>query len=430
MIMADKKKNRLGSISLCAAITGFLVIELQPWLALDSVVVFGSLTMKRLFEAFFEASMAGAFADWFAVSALFRDPLGVHLPHTNILAKNKDSIADAIPNFLKGFLSVDAMAAEFRKMDFAAKVSEALGSGGARDELHAFLKLRAASLLASYGGRDEEKAAALRRFTGEALDFAAARVDAPSELAGILAWARSGGYDERAFESLADYARTEIGRNRNKIVALVTPLVKRSAGWKGLFINAGTIDGFVAGIEEELADMRSDRRNETRRFILSSVADYAAKLGQGAPTSERDKLEAAFREAIADQGFRDGFATFAQGILARLGEDMGSDSGAFLPELGRIEDGAAAKLASDEELRAKFNGIAASLAVTVIERGRFVEGASEYVASLLRATDEKYFVSKIEESVWGDLQYIRLNGAVVGGLVGLVIALGKAALGG
>jgi uncharacterized membrane-anchored protein YjiN (DUF445 family) len=429
--MGNEKKNRLGSISLCLAICGFLIVELQPWLALDSVSLFGSLTLKRLFEAFFEASMAGAFADWFAVSALFRDPLGLPLPHTNILAKNKDAIADAIPNFLKGFLSAEAMAAEFRKVDFAGKAAEALSSGGVRDDLHGFLKLRAAELLTAYGGRDEGKSAALRRFTGEILDFASERVDAPGELAGLLAWAREGRYDERALEALVEYARLEIGRNRTKIVALVTPIVKKSAGWKGLFINAGTIDGFVAGIEDELAEMRSDTFNDARRFILSSIADYAAKLkSSAAGSSERDRISTAFREALTDPSFREGFAAFVQGILSRLGEDMGSETGAFLSDLARVEDGAASKLASDEEVRARFNAMAASLAASVIERGRLIEGASGYVAGLLRSTDEKYFVGKIEESVWGDLQYIRLNGAVVGGLVGLLLALGKAALGG
>jgi len=429
--MGETKKNRLGSISLCIAICGFLIVELQPWLSLDSVALFGSLTLKRLFEAFFEASMAGAFADWFAVSALFRDPLGLPLPHTNILAKNKDAIADAIPNFLMGFLSTKAMAEEFRKIDFAGKAAEALSSGGARDDLHKFLKLRAAEMLSAYGGRDKGKSASLRRFTGEILDFASERIDAPGELAGILAWAREGRYDERALEAIAEYARLEIGRNRNKIVALVTPIVKKSAGWKGLFINSGTIDGFVAGIEDELSEIRSDKSNDARRFILSSIADYAAKLkGSASGFSERDHIESAFREALADPSFREGFAAFVQNILSRLGEDMGSETGAFLSDLGRIEDGAAAKLASDEEIRGRFNDMAASLTASLIERGRLIEGAAGYVAGLLRSTDEKYFVGKIEEAVWGDLQYIRLNGAVVGGLVGLLLALGKAAFGG
>jgi uncharacterized membrane-anchored protein YjiN (DUF445 family) len=90
----------------------------------------------------------------------------------------------------------------------------------------------------------------------------------------------------------------------------------------------------------------------------------------------------------------------------------------------------AAKLTSDEGLRASLNAMAGSLIASVIERGRVVEGVTEYLAGLLRSTDERHFVKRIEESVWNDLQYIRVNGSVVGGFVGLAIALAKAALGG
>jgi uncharacterized membrane-anchored protein YjiN (DUF445 family) len=428
--MGDGRKNRLGSVSLAFAICGFLVVELQPWLPLASIGLFGSLTLKGLLEAFFEASMAGAFADWFAVSALFRDPLGVPLPHTNILAKNKDSIADAIPNFLKGFLSVEAMGAEFRKVDFAAKASEALAAGGFREEFHGFLRRGAADFFSSYDGRDEGKSASLRRFVDELLAFASERVDAPGELASILGWARKEGFDERLLEGIVEYARLEIGRNRTKIVGILTPIVKRNAGWKGLFINEGTIDGFVLGIQDELGEMRSDKTNEARRFLLKAIGDYALKLerDEGAG-SERERLAAGFRDALADEGFRSGAAAFVAQLLARLGEDLALEEGRFIPTLERLEDSAAAKLASEAGLHQRFNDIAASLAQVVVERGGLIEGAAGYVAALLRSTDEKYFVTKIEESIWGDLQYIRLNGAVVGGLVGLFLALGKAAFG-
>src|SRR5512133_1847089 len=110
--MADKVRNRRGSISLAVAILGYLTIEFKPWIPLSAVALFGGLTLKGLFEAFFEASMVGGFADWFAVTALFKDPLGIPLAHTNILAKNKDAIADAVPRFLKGFVSAEAVSAE------------------------------------------------------------------------------------------------------------------------------------------------------------------------------------------------------------------------------------------------------------------------------------------------------------------------------
>jgi uncharacterized membrane-anchored protein YjiN (DUF445 family) len=434
--MGEIRRNRLGGLSLISAIAGFLVVELQPWLPLASIGLFGSLSLKGLLEAFFEASMAGAFADWFAVSALFRDPLGFSLPHTNILAKNKDAIADAIPRFLAGFLRADALAAEFARVDYAAKAAEALSGRGNREAFHEFLRTRASGSLLAYGGgvpgaRDAGKAEAFRSFVGDALDFAAERIDAPSALAALLAWAKKERFDERILEGIAEYARLEIGRNRSRIVAMITPLVKRNAGWQGLFIGTGTVERFLVGIEDELAEMKADKGNEIRRFVLGSVTSYASRLDGSSPggSSDREALSLGFREALADPAFRRGFADFAASLLQRAGEDLAGPEGRFIPALERIEDSLISRIASDEELRGKLNAIVVSLLGIVVEKGRVIEGASEYIAGLIRSTEDAYFVERIEEAVWNDMQYIRVNGAVVGGLVGLVVALVKAAVG-
>jgi uncharacterized membrane-anchored protein YjiN (DUF445 family) len=430
--MGDRKRNRLGSVSLVAAIGGFLVVELQPWLPLASVALFGGLSLKGLLEAFFEASMAGAFADWFAVTALFKDPLGIRLRHTNIIAKNKDSIADAIPRFLTGFVSPEAITGELRKVDFASKAAEALSAGGLSEELHSFLRLRAAELLAAYGGGDEAKTAALRRFTDDILGFVSERVDAAAEASALLDWARREGFDERALGAAAEYARAEIGRNRVMLVSMITPIVKRNAGWQGLFIGSATVERFLAGIQDELVAVSTDEGNDFRRFILSSVSAYAGRLSPGGSggSVERERMSKAFRDALADEGFRDGFARFAAQFLSRLGEDLSLPEGRFIPSLQSVEAALASRLQGDGELRARLNLTVASLIGNVLERGRIVEGVTDYLAGLLRSTDERVFVEKVEAAVWNDLQYIRLNGAVVGGVVGLAIATIKALLGG
>jgi uncharacterized membrane-anchored protein YjiN (DUF445 family) len=430
--MIAKRRNNLGSVSLLVAVGGFLAVELQPWLPLDAIGLFGGLTLKGLLEAFFEASMAGAVADWFAVTALFRDPLGVSLPHTNILAKNKDSIADGIPRFLTGFLRSDAVAAELAKVDYAAKAAEALADPANRGALQAFLSSRAAEAFLAYGpageGPDEAKVAALRKALGEFLDFAARRVDAPRAFASLLEWAHRERFDERAFEALAEYARLEIGRNRARIVSMLTPIVKRNAGWQGLFIGANTVERFVLGIQDELAEMKADKTNDFRRYAIGAIAAYAARLdGSSDGADDRERLAAAFREALADGAFRRGAADFAASTLARLGEELRGPEGRFIATLDSLETALASRLAADGELRSRLNAIVASLLGTVVERGRVIEGAADYVAGLLKSTDERYFVGKIEESVWDDLQYIRVNGAVVGGFVGLALALLKAA---
>ena len=424
--MGEGKRNRLGGISLVVAIGGFLVVEFQPWLPLASVALFGGLSLKGLLEAFFEASMAGAFADWYAVTALFKDPLGIRLPHTNIIAKNKDALADAIPRFLTGFVNPKAIAGELEKVDFAAKVAEILVADGSREELHSFLRHRTAVFFTAYGGGDEDKSAALRRLVDELVGFVSERLDAPVHVAALLAWARKERLDDRAVEAVADYARLEIGRNRVRLVNILTPIIKRNAGWQGLFIGTGTVDRFLVGIQEELSAIRADKANELRRFILSSISAYADSLAGDGPARER--LAKTVREALSGEAFRHGFSLFIGQILGRLGEDLAEVNGRLIPSLRRVEDALVARLSADTDLRARLNKITAGIIGVVVEKGRIIEGITEYLSKLLRATDDRYFVDRIAESVGNDLQYIRVNGAVVGGLVGLAIATLKALL--
>ena len=127
-----KQRNRIGVISLVGALAGFLFVMFQPWIALDRLMILRSLSLKGLLAAFFNASLVGALADWFAVSALFTSPLGIKLPHTDILARNKDAIAEAVPRFLTSFVSEEKIVVELGKVDFAAKVEALVARGDAR----------------------------------------------------------------------------------------------------------------------------------------------------------------------------------------------------------------------------------------------------------------------------------------------------------
>src|SRR5208283_3262969 len=160
-------RNRIGIISLGAAFAGFLLVTFQPWLALDSVWLFRGLSLRGLLSAFFDASLVGALADWFAVTALFRSPLGIRLPHTDILARNKDAIAEAVPRFLTSFVSEERIAAELGVVDFAGKVVNLIQEGAGRDEINELLRGRLSALIAGSGGADGSRGQGIRVFVRE-----------------------------------------------------------------------------------------------------------------------------------------------------------------------------------------------------------------------------------------------------------------------
>ncbi len=428
-IGAPKSRKKIGGISLALAVSGFIIVQFQPWIDLEALIVFGGLTIKGLLAAFFEASTVGALADWFAVTALFKNPLGIRLPHTDILAKNKNAIADAVPRFLSGFVSREAIGTELGRVDFAAKIAQFLEGAICNGEIGGAVRRRVSDLIKSYGGTEDRRQETLRSFAAGVLGFLAQKIDAPKTVAALLRWARSERYDETILDTIAESLRDGIGRNRVKLIRILTPILKENAGWQGLFMGAGTVERVLTGVQNALTEIKNDKTNEARRFILQAVSEAAARLAGEAPdpAGDRAKLEAAFATALADEGLRKALGRLAGRLLSSLGEDLLSPDSVAADAMERIERALISRIRDDQALHADLNALVASILCRVIEQGRIVEGLTDYLAGLLRSTDERMFVRRVEDAVWNDLQYIRVNGAVVGGLVGLIIALLKAA---
>ena len=418
-------RNRIGTYFLIGALAGFLFVSFQPWIPLGSVILFQGLSLKRLLAAFFDAALVGALADWFAVTALFRSPLGVKLPHTNILAKNKDAIAEAVPRFLSGFVSDERIRVELGNFDYASRLEGLLDSGGVRESLHGYLRTKLSLWLSGCATGPENRIVPIRDTVADLCSFASENLDPGPAFAGLIRWAHDEGFDDRVISGIADVLRSEIGKNRAYLAAAITPIVKRNAGWKGLFIGKGTMEELLRGIEEELASLSSDRNHELRAFLVKSLTRYADTLAGDIadPAGDRETFAQGVRDALRDPSFTRGLADFVADLLRRLGLDLSGDRSRFIEGLSHLEDGLIDRLGQDALFRERVNEGLGSLLASLITRIRLVDSLSDYMAGLLKATDAREFVDRIEDSVWNDLQYIRVNGAVVGGLVGLILSV-------
>jgi uncharacterized membrane-anchored protein YjiN (DUF445 family) len=418
-------RNRIGALSLLGALAGFLIVTFQPWVPLDHVILYRALTLKALLSAFFDASLVGALADWFAVSALFKNPLGVRLPHTDIIAKNKDAIAEAVPRFLTSFVSEEKISAELGRVDFAAKVQALLSQENARGELHQFLRSRLSTLLSGATMAEGTRSEGLRTFTREMFAFARETLDPAAVLASVLRWARKEGMEERIIENVAELLRVGIARNLVRLAATITPILKRNAGWQGIFVGQGTIERLLQGVQNELAQIRSNPGHELRRMLTDALGSYAARLAGEAddPGDERGRFRASVRRMLADEGLQERAAELIAALLGKMGADLGVQNSRFFAGLERAEDALAAQLGRNQTFRAGFNRGIAGLISGAIAKSNLIESMTGYLATLLKSTDERDFVRRIEDAVWNDLQYIRVNGAVVGGLVGLLLSL-------
>jgi uncharacterized membrane-anchored protein YjiN (DUF445 family) len=425
-----KGRNRIGAYSLIAALVGFLFIAFQPWVPLDRLILFRGLTLKGLLASFFSASLVGALADWFAVSALFTNPLGIPLPHTNILARHKDVIADAVPRFLGSFVSEEKIALEMAGIDFAARARELLGREALRSEIRDFLKSRISSLLSGYGALDAAKVEGISIVLRELFVFLEEKLDASSSFAGMVRWARREALDERIVESAASMLRGGIERNRSRIAAAITPLIKQNAGWQGIFVGQATVERLLHGMGEELERIRNNRSHDVRRALAASLDSYAARLAGEVPDrgGDRERFRGVVRGTLRDESFRTACASLFAGLLGRLGVDLSRPQSGVLEAVERAENALQTRLGSDGEFQRRFNRGVASLLSGLIARSRLVDALAEYLSEIMKRADERDFVRRVEAAVWNDLQYIRVNGSVVGGLVGLALSLINAIL--
>ena len=418
-------RNHIGILSCAAAFVGFLFVTFQPWLALEHVLLFGSLNLRTLLSAFFDASLVGALADWFAVTALFRSPLGIRLPHTDILARNKDAIAEAVPRFLTSFVSEERIASELGGVDFAGKVVRLLEAGTSRDEINDFLRARLSALLANVTGPGGEPSAGFTEVVREVIAFAGERIDPAPAAGALLRWGQREGLIEKLIEGAAAALGAGIAENAESLADTITPIVKRNAGWQGIFVGRGTIERLLRGAQEELLKVRTDPGHGMRVLLTGRLLNLSTRLSGDTsdPAGARGRLRASFRRLVDDPSTATRAAGLLTAVLHRLREALQAEDGGFTQGVQRVEQVFTMQLESNAEFRASFNRGVAGLVSSLIARSGLIEGVTGYLAGLLKNTDEREFVGRVEDAVWNDLQYIRVNGAAVGGIVGIILVV-------
>lgn len=408
-------RNHLGTIFLAAAAVGFAIVNFLPMLGLDRIGLLPDYSLKRLLSALFDASLVGAVADWFAVTALFRNPLGIPLPHTDVLAKNKDSMAEALPRFLVGFIKPESIRTELQQIDFSAALGKSLADPAMREHIQAFVQDH---LLSDPAALKQANPGELIRLL---LELTAETFDAPAACASLITWARREAFDDRLIEGGAGLLLREMDRNHQPLVAYLTPRIKRASGWQGLFIGSGMVEKALRGIHTELVAIKREHNHELRGFLRSAMDNWAKLLGQ---TGEvRSQAATLISDTLRNPVFQEKITSFVLEMVHNVGQDLSAPDSQLPIVLSRIEDVLVKRLSTDLMFSHRFNEGIVDLLSSVITKSRLIENAVEYLVQQLKRTDTREFVGRVEDSVWNDLQYIRVNGAVVGGLAGVVLSL-------
>ncbi len=362
-------------------------------------------------RAFAEAGLVGGLADWFAVTALFRHPMGLPIPHTAIVPRNKDRIGVALAAFLKSnFLRPRLIARKMRSLDVAGGVgrflSEPAGGGGRLkqgasrmigDALAALDQERLGGMVkASIADRIRELQ--LSPLLGQALSAALADGRHQPLLDAMVKWGST------TLEINAPLIHQMVHDNSNTLVRLTG-------------LDESIANRIVAGLQKLLSEMAEHSDHPLRQRVEQGLEQLAFDL-------QHDPEMAAKVARVRDEMLANPAVTrwldgmWERGRAALLKAARNPDT-ALAGRLGEMLRQLGGTLADDLRMRRSLNRYARRALIGVADS--YGETGLRLVSDTIRSWDASTITDRLENAVGRDLQYIRINGTLVGGLVGMAI---------
>jgi uncharacterized membrane-anchored protein YjiN (DUF445 family) len=361
-------------------------------------------------RAFAEAGLVGGIADWFAVTALFRHPLGIPIPHTAIVPRNKDRIGEALASFLRdNFLTPRVVARRMRHLDVAGAVGRFLAQppGGSR------LRRGGSRLLADIlESLDQER-------LGGMVKTALAQRIRSVEIAPLLGQTLEAAITSERHVPMVDSIVTWAGRTLDANEDLIRDMVHQRAGrfLRMVGLDEKLADAIVDGLRKLTIDMAVDPDHPIRAKAEEGLANLAHGLQHDPET--RAKVEAWKSDMVENEAvsaWLDGVWEKARAGLLKSARDpdaaLAGRFGEALRQLGET-------LQAEPKLKAAINQFARRATVGIV--ASYGDGIVKLVSETVRSWDAETVSERLEGAVGRDLQYIRINGTLVGGLVGLVL---------
>jgi uncharacterized membrane-anchored protein YjiN (DUF445 family) len=361
-------------------------------------------------RAFCEAAMVGGLADWFAVTALFRHPLGVPLPHTAIIPANKDRIGEALGRFVeRNFLSNEVVSIKLDQIDFATLVGRWLAdparSGPVASEVARFLP----RLLDAMG--DEP----MRHFLHQNLVSALRRIDLAPIAADLLETLTEQNRHQALVDEMLLQGRRFLGEAEPEIRARVR---ERTAWlWQKLGVDDAISDRLIRAAGDALAEVSADPQHAWRQRFTDMLREYVDALR----TSEqyRERAERLKNTLLEQPQLAEYVGTVWDHLRDRVREDAANPDSQLRSNLSTALVALGEGLLGDPAVQEALNRWLRSALTDLVEARR--HDVSSLISETVRRWDPGTVTDRIERAIARDLQYIRINGTLIGGLVGLLI---------
>jgi uncharacterized membrane-anchored protein YjiN (DUF445 family) len=367
--------------------------------------------------AFAEAGMVGACADWFAVVALFRRPLGLPIPHTAIVPENKRRIGASLGRFVtNNFLSPRVAAERLRSIDIVGLAARGLADPRNAEAITAIVgRLAPHAIAALPPDAVEDWIGGVARRGAEALPAAPLASRALSIL-----WAEGAG--QAVLDQGLGVVEAALASNK---AAIVEQVRRQSSPWIPKWVDEIIANRLLQGMAGTLEDMRQPE-HPWRAEVAARVKGLIDALALD--PDMRSRGEALKRELLDSPAFAEQARALWRDLSDSLQRDLPQRAEALAAWALAALASLSRSLEADPARRERINDALRRLVLQIVLPRRAEVGA--YIASVVDRWDTATLVQRLELQVGGDLQYIRINGTLVGGLVGLTIYAITRALGG
>ncbi len=396
--------------------TGLLALMLATWLAARWAQTTYGLAWLSYAEAFAEAAMVGGIADWFAVTALFRHPLGLPIPHTAIIPRNKDRLGASLGNFIaREFLTVDTVRQRLHSVDVARHLADWLVEPG---NAAAVARRVAESVPAVIDATGDEN---VRRFMRDGIVRGLRSVEVAPVLGRVLSVLVTNRRHQALFDRIIDLAWQFLNANHDAIRHKIS---EGSKWWMPKVVDEKLFRKVVDGIESTLDELRAPDHPWRDQFS-AAVEEYVVRLSSGEISHTRAE---AIKEEILSNPVVAAYIDSVWGdIKQRMRQDAECLDGTMARGVERLLFAIGERLSRDEAMRGVVNGWVEQLAIHRLVPHR--DQIAAFLSGVVHRWDMGTVVTKLELLVGRDLQYIRINGTVVGGAVGLFIHATSAVVG-
>ena len=360
-------------------------------------------------RATMEAAMVGGLADWFAVTALFRHPLGIPIPHTAIVPARKDRVGRTLGAFVqRNFLTRDVIEHRLRSMQVGRRLAEWL----ADPENARSISRNAASAMSSAAQmlRDED----VQEVIDRSLATRIRSMRLAPLLGKVLAVMTEDDRHQEVLDEVIDLASRTVNDNSDLIRERIE---QETPWWLPAAVDDKIFKRVLGAIQRLLTELSADRYHPLRARFDESLHAFIDRLNTSPEFAARvDAWKEDFLDNEAARKFSASLWEEGKDALARYASKPGDAAPSAiehaLTTFGR-------KAVDDPELLAKMDEFVVDVAAFLV--ARYQDEVADLIASTVASWDPELTSRRVELAIGRDLQFIRINGTIVGGLAGLVI---------